>query len=335
MQHSLTLDDNLIKAILEFFPQGLCAFDLETTGLSAISDKIVEIGAVKITAEGKIHFFGSLVNPGIPIPPVTIAIHHITDEMVKKAPSPEKALDAFLNFSGDLPLLAHNAKFDLGFIMTALHHEGMSFPEVSIYDSCTLARKLIPKIEAKSYKLSNLCKLLSITLENHHRAQDDAFACLAVAAHCLCHRTSTISDRDKILRMSYYLKLTSKLEHLDYTLPPRLQALLPLLANQEVLEIKYKGGSLKNQFRPIKAIAFIPMPHGIVLYGICLHAMANKSFAISKIDSVRIPAPDELKVWQDKIKANAEKLRIEKGEKSEIDAALIITEPEPEEETEA
>ena len=77
--------------VLEFFPQGIIAIDLETTGLSPLVDRIIEIAAMKITPE-ETTVFQTLINPQIPIPPHTTAIHKITDEMVKDSPKLQAVL---------------------------------------------------------------------------------------------------------------------------------------------------------------------------------------------------------------------------------------------------
>src|SRR5690606_3617822 len=117
IQENLSLGPSELQTLLRFFPQGLVAFDLEMTGLSPLLDKIIEIAAIKILPDGQIESFHTLVNPLIEIPKKTTEFHMITDEMVKDAPTLKRPLKNFIEFYGNLPLVAHNAQFDVGFLI--------------------------------------------------------------------------------------------------------------------------------------------------------------------------------------------------------------------------
>ena len=148
-------------------------FDIETTGLRPEADKITEIGAVRIKDGQIADTFNTFVNPGIPIPDFITKLTGITDVMVADAPSAEQALDAFLAFTGSLPVVAHNASFDTGFIKYNARHYGKSFDNI-IVDTLQLSRNIFP--ELGKYKLNLVAKHLGVKLENHHRAVDDAEA---------------------------------------------------------------------------------------------------------------------------------------------------------------
>lgn len=150
------------------------AFDIETTGLNLRTEEITEIGAVKIKDGEIIDRFSQFVNPGKAIPPEIVKLTGITDEMVCDQPSIFDVLPDFLKFAGTCPVVAHNARFDTGFIKEKCSKAGLSFNN-PIVDTLTLARWLLP--ELKKYKLNNITDYLKITLVNHHRAIDDAEAC--------------------------------------------------------------------------------------------------------------------------------------------------------------
>lgn len=156
-----TLDDTFV------------VFDIETTGFSAAEDRIIEIGAVKITDGAIVDRFSTFVNPEIPIPFEIQQLTHITDDMVLEAPKIEEALPAFLDFVGEFALVAHNAGFDVGFIEQNCVRLGRSRTFTSV-DTVGLARVLLPTLS--KYKLNIVAKALNISLENHHRAVDDAAA---------------------------------------------------------------------------------------------------------------------------------------------------------------
>ena len=156
-----TLDDTFV------------VFDIETTGFSAAEDRIIEIGAVKITDGAIVDRFSTFVNPEVPIPFEIQQLTHITDDMVLEAPKIEEALPAFLDFVGESALVAHNAGFDVGFIEQNCVRLGRSRIFTSV-DTVGLARVLLPTLS--KYKLNIVAKALNISLENHHRAVDDAAA---------------------------------------------------------------------------------------------------------------------------------------------------------------
>ncbi|MDD5995019.1 MAG: PolC-type DNA polymerase III [Clostridiales bacterium] len=148
-------------------------FDLETTGFSQEKDKIIEIGAVRVK-NGKIcEKYSTFVNPERGIPERITDLTSITNDMVKEAPTIETVLPEFLEFIGDSVLVAHNAGFDHGFIRQKAKEQGME-TDFTVVDTVGLARVLFP--ELAKYKLDNIAKKLKISLENHHRAVDDAGA---------------------------------------------------------------------------------------------------------------------------------------------------------------
>ncbi len=146
-------------------------FDIETTGFSAIYDKIIEIGAVKVEKGNITEKFSAFVNPQRPIPFRIEQLTGINDSMVIEAKTIEEVLPEFLEFSKGCVMVAHNAEFDMSFIMNNSNRLGIEY-DFTYADTVTLARALIPNIG--KYKLDNVAKALGISLEHHHRAVDDA-----------------------------------------------------------------------------------------------------------------------------------------------------------------
>ncbi len=146
-------------------------FDIETTGFSAVTDRIIEIGAVKVE-DGKItDKFSTFVNPKRPIPFRITELTGITDEMVIGSPDIETILPQFIEFIGDAVLVAHNASFDVGFIEQNCKRQKIE-ADFTYVDTVALARVLLPALNR--FKLDTVAKALNISLENHHRAVDDA-----------------------------------------------------------------------------------------------------------------------------------------------------------------
>lgn len=155
------------------FSDSYVVFDLETTGFSAEKNKIIEIGAVRVENGKIVDRFSTFVNPKHPIPFEIEKLTGINDTMVLHAPQIDEALPKFLDFCKDAVLVAHNASFDTGFIAYNARLLGLAYLP-TVLDTVSLARLLLPNLNR--YKLDTVAKALGISLENHHRAVDDAEA---------------------------------------------------------------------------------------------------------------------------------------------------------------
>ena len=158
-------------------------FDIETTGLSNATERITEIGAVRLRGGEVVDTFDIFVNPGKPIPPKIVELTGITDEMVADAPNEAEGLKQFYDFCGDCRLLvAHNAPFDTSFIRAAARRSGMPY-EFTAIDTVPLCRALYPG--QKNYKLDTVAAFLKLPPFNHHRACDDAKVLADIFAHAI------------------------------------------------------------------------------------------------------------------------------------------------------
>lgn len=265
-----------IDAMRKTFPKGVVVFDLETTGLSPLVDKIIEIGAIKVLPNS-VDCFSTLVNPEIKIPESTIKIHGITNLMVENSGIIEEHLPDFMEFIENLPLVAHNAKFDIGFIVINLNKFNIEVPDSNVYCSCQYSRSVFP--ESKNYKLTTLATTFEIEAEQSHRATDDAIVCLRVMSKGLIKNNYSV-DKFILCNLSNYRKD-------KVVFPDHLKILPEKTAKQEDIEIMYSGGSMKGTFRPIRPTSLLPAPNGNILYALCLISNQYKSFAISKIKKVR------------------------------------------------
>ena len=166
------------------------ALDLETTGLDANRDAIIEVGAVRFQEDRILDVFTTLVNPQRPIPRQITQITGIRTADVSAAPTIDVVTPELLAFVGSdvTAIIAHNATFDLGFLRSA----GVSFRRPA-FDTWELASILLPR--QASYSLGGLCQYFSIPLEDAHRAPDDAeatarlFQLLQGEARCLPEAT--------------------------------------------------------------------------------------------------------------------------------------------------
>lgn len=149
-------------------------FDIETTGLNPKNDNIIEIGAVKISNRKVIDSFSTFVHIDKKLPGKIIELTSITDDMLQGQPEIDEALPAFLDFAKECVLVAHNAKFDLGFIKENTKVLSIENYNPPVLDTLELSKALIKDV--KNHRLNTLTKKLGINLINHHRAVDDANA---------------------------------------------------------------------------------------------------------------------------------------------------------------
>ena len=149
-------------------------FDVETTGMSPVCDRIVELAAVRIDRDGTEREFQTLVNPGRRIPPDVIRIHHITDEMVSGAPNFPAAGRDFTEFARGSTLVAHNARFDLGFLQESLARCGLELWKGKTIDTVRLLRRTHPHLPSYRLQSLRLCFRLPAPEEMQaHRAGSD------------------------------------------------------------------------------------------------------------------------------------------------------------------
>ncbi|NCB06038.1 MAG: PHP domain-containing protein, partial [Clostridia bacterium] len=156
----------------------MVVLDFETTGLSATVDRIIEIGAVKLVDGVIVEELSLLCDPGVPLKPKITEITGITDLMLRGKETPAQGVEKLLDFIGDSPIAAHNAPFDVGFLQAECARMGVSF-HAPVLDTLVFARRLYP--EMRSFKLGALCKRLSVSLKDAHRAVHDA----AATARCI------------------------------------------------------------------------------------------------------------------------------------------------------
>ena len=147
-----------------------CVLDLETTGFSFRTEKITEVGIMKVKNGEVIDEFSCFVNPEKPIPQRVVEVTNITDDMVKDAETIDKVMPKILEFVGDSVLVAHNADFDIGFLKYNANELGLSLDNTYL-DTLRLAKDLFP--DYKKYKLGKIAENLGIKVEVAHRALDD------------------------------------------------------------------------------------------------------------------------------------------------------------------
>lgn len=194
------------------FDDEFVVFDIETTGLSPLSCKITEIGAVLVRKDEVLAVFNTFVDPEVPIPPEITKLTGIDDEMVKGAPKTEEALSQFLDFIGNRMLVAHNASFDISFIRKAAADCGLPFSNAYL-DTVSMSRFVNPDL--KKHKLDTIAEYFGLGDFNHHRASDDAEMCARIfyrmvdklendGVHTPAEMSEAMSDHTDPLKLNSY-----------------------------------------------------------------------------------------------------------------------------------
>lgn len=198
IKNSNKLSDNLDNFVV---------FDVETTGFSARNDKIIEIGAVKIKNGEIIDSFNVLINPEEKLPEKIIELTNITDSMLVNEPLIQDVLPKFYKFIENSIMVAHNANFDMAFLRNNFKKIGIDFEKPYI-DTLELSRIFHPNV--RSHSLGKVAKRLGVSLENAHRAVDDARATGEVFIRLLSDKLTYKSFSDDIENIQNLIELRKK-----------------------------------------------------------------------------------------------------------------------------
>ena len=151
------------------------AIDVETTGLSPITNELIEVSAIKYDGNKRIDTFSTLIKPKVRIPYYITNITGITNDMVEEAPEVEEVMPELIDFVGDLPIVAHNANFDYKFIQ---NYSNNSFTKNKVIDTVPIGRRLYP--ELPNHKLGTIAKHIGIREDGFHRAEFDCECCAKI-----------------------------------------------------------------------------------------------------------------------------------------------------------
>jgi len=278
-------------------PDRFIAFDTETTGLSAVGDRIVEIGAVLFDQQGnESAAFEQLVDPGLPIPPELTAIHGITDEMVAGKPRIEQVLPEFLRFAGDNVLLAHNAPYDVSMLLVPLVRLGWAKPGMwrrlrglpgnLVLDTCSLARAAFPG--APNYRLGTIAEMLGIPRGRAHRAMSDVRACKELFLRVLAARPPGMQMSELIRLNGSELRLGVDDSMLE-CFPPgdnRSVLLLAAMRTATPVMIQYLGGTKGAGPRLVTPITVMSQDGSCSLIAHCHLDGGLKNFRLDRLSAV-------------------------------------------------
>ncbi|MDY6968662.1 MAG: exonuclease domain-containing protein [Spirochaetota bacterium] len=259
------------------------ALDLETTGLTPMIDRIVEIGAVKFKDGQEIDIFHKLIDPEMQICPDAFAINGITEEMLKGKPIIDNVLPEFIEFIGNDVPIAHNATFDAVFLSYDIRRLGLNVPDIPIIDTCSLPRFYFPSLN--SYSLANLSTDLNIKSEGLHRALADAKLCMEVFLKCIdetgCANNLTL---DQIMNLdTSMLSLNTGGLLLEKPFSPLKNA----LKLRKKIKIVYEDRNGLVSVRKITPLAISLFRSTVMVEAFCHMSQDERKFRLDRIVEIR------------------------------------------------
>jgi DNA polymerase III epsilon subunit family exonuclease len=251
------------------------AFDLETTGLMAETDRVVEIGAVRFGMDGQeLGRFERLVNPQRRMAPAAQAIHGISDAHLVGAPLVREVLPEFFAFLGDprtTTLLAHNASFDAGFLGRECARAGVPAPGYAVVDTLVLARRQLP--DMRDHRLDTLARFFNLDSSDRHRALADSLRVMGV---WLALEGPRQPPADLV---SYPVVAKSRLG----LVPNGWDDLAGAMERGQMVRMVYQGGSRGEHPREVTPRAFVHRGGVAYLVAFCHLDAFEKSFRLDRV----------------------------------------------------
>lgn len=262
------------------------AFDTETTGLWAISNRLVEIAAVRFRFDSDTsQEFQSLINPEREIPAEAVRIHGITNEMVAAAPRSPEVLTRFLEFCGsDTLLVAHNAPFDMSFVGNELDRERIAYPPNLILDTVDIYRRFYPGIP--SYSLLSLAQQFGLSQTQEHRGLSDAHLVRRLVSRAL-DSLPTVDDTTA-LRQVFSVYQMSDWKPEPSELPVQFADLASAVESRSPVEIVYQSVGAAESTRIIRPIQVQRLGSIHYIVAFCEKSQAERTFRLDRIVKYRV-----------------------------------------------
>jgi DNA polymerase III epsilon subunit family exonuclease len=265
----------------------IVAFDLETTGLWPVSCRIVEFGAVRFKLNGKVlDRFEQLVDPGCGIPDSVVQVHGITNELIRGKPTISDVLPRFLKFLGpsETFLLAHNAKFDLGFLAVALVQCGELSPHHAIVDTLELARRRLPLLA--NHQLQTLGVCLGVADTEEHRALADS-TLLKDVFRMLVGLRPHLRTTDELFEAAPPLSFNEA--NVSLIGPPKgFEAIGSAVAQELSITMLYEGGTRGTARRKVTPRGFLEAKGRVYLVAFCHVDRIEKHYRLDRIRQFNI-----------------------------------------------
>lgn len=265
------------------------AFDVETTGLSAIACKLVELSAVRFNGRGEtISEFSHLINPETDIPEEVSAIHGITSDMVMNEPPARVILPQFLEFlGGQAVLLAHNASFDIGFLRVGLKRLGLDVPAHPVIDTLTLARSVV--FDVHNFQLKTLAEFFGVMANDYHRALADSHHVREIFGRMLGENPGIATWGDLVdLNCVQLLSPDESEEEVPAELSEFTITIRQAIKDGKRVRMVYSGTGRYKSSRVVQPLAVLENRGYYYLSGICQQAEAERTYRIDRIKSLTI-----------------------------------------------
>lgn len=259
-------------------------FDTETTGLSPLASRLIELSGVKFRLDGQvISTFSRLIDPQCDIPSEATAVHGITADMVKGQPTYREVIPDFLAWLRDdnVVLVAHNASFDLSFLDVAMAKMNMVTPRYPVIDTLNLCRRLVP--HAPNHQLKTLTEHFGLSSGGFHRALADSYHVkdLLVRMLPLMSECVTWNDLSRICGTLGFSDLTEAEFAQVEKMPAGFESIKEAISAQLSLHLVYNNGHTSKR---------VVTPHSVhnwrghlYLSGFCHTAQAERTFRLDKI----------------------------------------------------
>lgn len=278
---TITNDTNLSN--IEFV-----AFDVETTGLSPVANRLVELSGVKFRlAEESVDTFSTLIDPEDSIPPNVTAIHGITDEMVAGAPTAREVVPEFLNWAGENAVfMAHNAPFDVEFMRVNIAKSNLPCPRNPVIDTLVMSRDLL--LDLRNHQLKTIVEHFDLPSAGFHRALADSMYVKEIFSRFVNSFT--------LLRWED-LQTLGSVSQFDYDryaeahsmLPEEVQATLESIESaireQVLLKMVYEGSFRST--RTVRPVSLIHSRGNFYMNAFCVRAKAERTFRVDRISGVK------------------------------------------------
>lgn len=264
------------------------AFDLETTGLNVAEDRIVEIGASRFTLgqeilQGQRETYAQVLNPHLQMSEEVIAVHHIPQQAVDRAPDFEQIYEQFEQFSQDTVFLAHHAAFDMAFLRAELHRMGKSLPPLFVIDTFPLAKACFP--EEASYALGRLVDALGLTMEGDaHRALPDAIACQKLFLACILRQQLQEETLASFYARFPRVRLSTQAETQHSEL---WKCLEKALENHQDISIFYTNSRKKKKERRIRPLFLGGSGEYAYVDAFCHFRQSQRRFYLNRISNCK------------------------------------------------
>ena len=267
------------------------AFDVETTGLSPVAHRLVELSGVKFDYhQKKVETFSHLINPEVAIPPEVVGIHGIDDKMVEDKPKASFVIPEFLNWIGeDTVLIAHNAPFDLEFMRVNIARLGLNCPTNYVLDTLVISRELMP--DAPRHQLKTVVELLGLPTGGYHRALADSVHVKDIFLKLMGDKSlgefANLSTMGAVSTFNFDRFLDDVVAGLPDKDRKNMDRLKHAIDGKAVVEMTYQGAVTTR--RRVKPISLVHSRGQIYLNAFCVRVNAERTFRLDRISKLKEP----------------------------------------------